>query len=388
MKTFSELLKETKQGIDEISPSDLNNKINAKENFTLVDVREKDEVAQGYIKDSIAIPRGFLEIKVENAISERETPVIVYCAGGTRSAMAAKTLKEMGYTNVLSMSGGFTKWKEEGLDFIKDEVFNFTPDQVSRYSRQVLLPEVGEKGQIKLLKSKVLMIGAGGLGSPIGYYLAAAGVGTLGIVDADTVDLSNLHRQILHPTNNVGKPKVESAKETINKLNPDVNVVTYQDRLTSENAIDLISQYDLVIDGTDNFATKYLINDACYFTGKPNIYGSIFQFEGQITVFDTKSGGPCYRCLFPTPPPPGLAPNCAEAGVLGILPGVVGTLQAVEAMKILLGKGEPLIGRLLMYDSLTTNFRTLKIKRDHECALCGEHKTINELIDYENFCSI
>lgn len=388
MKTFSELIKETKQGIEEITASQVNQKIKDKENFTLVDVREKDEISQGYIENAVTIPRGFLEIKVENSIPERETPIVVYCAGGVRSAMAAKTLKDMGYTNVLSMAGGFTKWKDEGFDFVKDEAFNFTPDQVSRYSRQVLLPEVGEKGQIKLLKSKVLMIGAGGLGSPIGYYLAAAGVGTLGIIDEDVVDLSNLHRQILHPTSNVGKAKVESAKETINKLNPDVNVVTYQHRLTSENAIDLISQYDLVIDGTDNFATKYLINDACYFTGKPNIYGSIFQFEGQVTVFDGKNEEPCYRCLFPTPPPPGLAPNCAEAGVLGILPGVVGTLQAVEAIKLLLNKGEPLIGRLLIYDSLSTSFRNLKIKKDHNCALCGDHKTINELIDYENFCSI
>ncbi len=388
MKTLSEIIKETKQSIAKIFPVNVNNKIKTNEQFILVDVREKDEVSQGYIKGSINIPRGSLEIKIEGVIPERDTPIIVYCASGVRSAMATKTLKEMGYKNVLSMTGGFTKWKEEKLDFVKDEIFNFTPEQVSRYSRQVLLPEVSEKGQINLLKSKVLIVGAGGLGSPVGYYLAAAGVGTLGVVDADKVDLSNLHRQILHSTSNVGKPKVLSAKESINRLNPDVNVVTYEDRLTSENAIEIISQYNLVIDGTDNFATKYLINDACYFTGKPNIYGSIFKFEGQLTVFDTKYDSPCYRCLFPTPPSPELSPSCSEVGVLGVLSGVVGTLQAVEAIKLILGKGESLMGKLLIYDSLNTSFRNLKIKKDNQCSLCGDNKTITELIDYENFCSV
>lgn len=388
MKTFLELIKETKEQINEIFPSQLKEKIERKEDFVLLDVREKDEVAQGYINNAITIPRGFLEIKIENAIPERNKPIVVYCAGGIRSAMSAKTLKEMGYSNVLSMTGGFTKWKDEGFDFVKDETFNFTPEQLSRYSRQILLPEVGEKGQIKLLKSKVLLVGAGGLGSPAAYYLAAAGIGTLGIIDHDIVDLSNLHRQILHPNDRVGKLKVESAKETLNKINPDVNILTFNEKLTSENALNIISQFDVIIDGTDNFATKYLINDASYFAGKPNVYASIFKFEGQLTVFDSKNGGPCYRCLFPSPPPSNLAPNCAEIGVLGVLPGVVGTLQAVEAIKLILGKGESLSGRLVIYDSLNTNFRSIKIRKDKNCALCGEHKSIDKLIDYENFCSI
>ncbi len=388
MKTFTQLLNDVKQEIQELNPVQIKEKLDKKEHFQLLDVREKEEVAQGYIKDAITIPRGFLELKVENAISDRNTPIIVYCAGGVRSAMAAKTLKEMGYENVISMSGGFTKWKNEGFSFVKDETINFTPDQLTRYSRQILLPEVGEKGQTKLLKSKVLLIGAGGLGSPSAYYLAAAGIGTLGIMDSDIVDLSNLHRQILHMTDKVGELKVNSAKETLSKLNPDVKVVTYNERLTSENALDIIKDYDLVLDGSDNFATKFLVNDACYFSGKPNVYGSIFQFEGQLTVFNPTVEGPCYRCLFPSPPPPGLAPNCAEAGVLGILPGTIGVLQAVEAVKLILGKGQPLTGRLLIYDSLNTTFRALKIKKDPGCELCGTNRKIDKLIDYENFCSI
>jgi molybdopterin/thiamine biosynthesis adenylyltransferase/rhodanese-related sulfurtransferase len=386
MKTFTELIKETKQQIDELTPAQVKEKIDRKENLKLLDVREKNEVAEGYIDHSVIIPRGFLEQRVENAIPERETPVVVYCASGTRSAMAAKTLKEMGYSNVVSMSGGFSKWKDSGFHFVKDEAF--TAEQITRYSRQVLLPEVGEKGQSKLLKSKVLLVGAGGLGSPSAYYLAAAGVGTLGIIDPDVVDLSNLHRQILHMTDKVGEFKVDSAKETLNKINPGVNIRTYKDFLTSENALEIIRDYDIVVDGSDNFAAKFLVNDACYFTGKPNVYGSIFQFEGQLTVFNPTVEGPCYRCLFPTPPPAGLAPNCAEAGVLGILPGTVGVLQAVETVKLILGIGEPLIGRLLLYDSLNASFRTLKVKKDPHCALCGENRTIDNLIDYENFCSI
>jgi molybdopterin/thiamine biosynthesis adenylyltransferase/rhodanese-related sulfurtransferase len=386
MKTFTELIKETRQQIEELTPEQVKEKLDRNDNITLLDVREKDEVAQGYIENAVTIPRGFLEQKIENAIPERDTPLVVYCAGGTRSAMAAKTLKEMGYNNVISMTGGFSKWKNDGYHFVKDEAF--TAEQITRYSRQVLLPEVGEKGQAKLLRSKVLLIGAGGLGSPAAYYLTAAGVGTLGIMDPDVVDLSNLHRQILHMTDKVGEPKVDSAKEILTRLNPGVNIRTYKDFLTSENALDIIHDYDIVVDGSDNFAAKYLINDACYFTGKPNVYGSIFQFEGQLTVFNPTVEGPCYRCLFPTPPPAGLAPNCAEAGVLGILPGTVGVLQAVETVKLILGKGEPLIGRLLLYDSLNASFRTLKVKKDPNCALCGENRTIDKLIDYENFCSV
>src|SRR5687768_6351092 len=387
MKTFSELLKETKQQITEVTPEQVKEKIQGREPVSILDVREKDEVSQGYIENALHIPRGFLEIKVETALPERENPVIVYCAGGTRSAMAARTLREMGYTNVSSMSGGFTKWREAGYHFVKDEAFSFTPDQQARYSRQVLLPEVGEKGQIKLLKSKVLMIGAGGLGSPAAYYLAAAGVGTLGIIDADVVDSTNLQRQILHSTERIGRSKVDSARQTIEALNPDVKVVGYKERLTSANIDRIIADYDVIVDGADNFPTRYLLNDASVKWRKPVVHGSIYRFEGQVTVFKPFEG-PCYRCLFHEPPPPELAPSCAEAGVLGVLPGVIGTIQATEAIKLIMGIGEPLIGRFLIYDALRMKFRELKLKKDPDCPVCGTNPTVTELIDYEQFCGV
>lgn len=263
----------------------------------------------------------------------------------------------------------------------------FSEDQIKRYARHIILPEIGGKGQRKLLGAKVLLIGAGGLGSPAGYYLAAAGVGTLGIVDFDVVDLSNLQRQILHSTEDLDRPKTESAKETIRALNPDVEVRTYREKLTSENILSIIEDYDLVVDGCDNFPTRYLVNDACVMRGKPDVYGSIFRFEGQATVFDGRTG-PCYRCLYPEPPPPGMVPSCQEAGVLGVLPGFVGTIQALEAIKLILGIGDSLIGRLLLFDALGLELREVKVRKDPSCPLCGEHPTLTELIDYEAFCGL
>jgi len=262
-----------------------------------------------------------------------------------------------------------------------------TKEQISRYSRHLIMPEVGVEGQEKLASSSVLCIGAGGLGSPLALYLAAAGVGKLGIVDFDVVDFSNLQRQIIHSEANVGRLKVESAKERLLEINSDIEIETYNVMLSSENAMDIIKDYDLVVDGTDNFATRYLVNDACVLLGKPNVYGSIFRFEGQVSVFDA-SRGPCYRCLYPEPPPPGMVPSCAEGGVLGILPGIVGTLQAAEAIKLLLGKGTPLIGKLLFIDVLNTEITELKLKKDPDCPVCGENPTIKELIDYQEFCGV
>ena len=267
------------------------------------------------------------------------------------------------------------------------ETLFLTNEEVARYSRHVILPEVGMEGQLKLKAARVLCIGAGGLGSPVALYLAAAGVGTIGVVDFDQVDYSNLQRQIIHGTPDVGRSKLESAKERLNALNPEVEVVTYEMAVSSQNALELFSGYDLVVDGTDNFPTRYLVNDACVLSGKPNIYGSIYRFEGQASVFAT-TDGPCYRCMFPEPPPPGLVPSCAEGGVLGILPGVVGTIQATEAVKVILGAGEPLIGRFLLFDALKMRFRELKVRKDPECPVCGDHPTVTELIDYEQFCGI
>jgi adenylyltransferase/sulfurtransferase len=291
----------------------------------------------------------------------------------------------MGYQNVSSMAGGYTAWKNGGFNWVQD--FQYTPEQLIRYSRHFLLPEVGEDGQAKLLQAKVLMIGAGGLGSPSAYYLAAAGVGMVGIIDNDVVDISNLQRQILHANDRVGMAKVESAKKTLEALNPDVKVVPYHAKLTSENIMEIIKDYDLVVDGCDNFPTRYLVNDACVLARKPNVHGSIFQFEGQATVF-YPGKGPCYRCLYPEPPPAELAPSCAEAGVLGVLPGLIGVIEALEAVKIILGTGETLVGRLLHFNTLTMEINTLKLRRDPNCPMCGDHPTIHELIDYEEFCSL
>ena len=385
-KSFQDIMAEARKEIPEVSAQQVNELLkNNGKSPVLLDVRESDEWRQGHLEGALSLPRGFLEIKVETAVPNKETPIIAYCAGGVRSLLAAKAMKEMGYQNVSSMAGGYTAWKNGGFNWVQD--FQYTSEQLIRYSRHFLLPEVGEDGQAKLLQAKVLMIGAGGLGSPSAYYLAAAGVGTIGIIDNDVVDISNLQRQILHANDRVGMAKVESAKKTLEALNPDVKVVPYHAKLTSENIMEIIKDYDLVVDGCDNFPTRYLVNDACVLARKPNVHGSIFQFEGQATVF-YPGKGPCYRCLYPEPPPAELAPSCAEAGVLGVLPGLIGVIVALEAVKIILGKGETLVGRLLHFNTLTMEINTLKLRRDPNCPMCGDHPTIHELIDYEEFCSL
>jgi len=385
-KSFQDIMAEARKEIPEASPQQVNELLkNNGKSPVLLDVRESDEWRQGHLEGAIPLPRGFLEIKVEAAIPDKNTPIIAYCAGGVRSLLAAKVMREMGYQNITSMAGGYGAWKNGGFKWVQD--FQYTPDQLIRYSRHFLLPEVGEDGQAKLLQAKVLMVGAGGLGSPSAYYLAAAGVGTIGIIDNDVVDVSNLQRQILHANDRVGMPKVESAKKTLEALNPDVKVIPYQAKLTSENIMEILKDYDFVIDGCDNFPTRYLVNDACVLTGKPNVHGSIFQFEGQATVF-YPGKGPCYRCLYPEPPPAEMAPSCAEAGVLGVLPGLIGVIEALEAVKLILGKGDTLVGRLLHFNTLTMEINTLKLRRDPNCPMCGDRPTIKELIDYEEFCSL
>jgi molybdopterin/thiamine biosynthesis adenylyltransferase/rhodanese-related sulfurtransferase len=383
--TYKQIMDEARRLVPEVSVQDVQGRLAKSDGATVLDVREKEEYRDGHLDGAISLPRGFLEMRVEEAVPDKTAPIIAYCAGGTRSLIAARTLKEMGYTNVVSMTGGFTAWKNAGMPFAQDH--QFSAEQLSRYSRHFLLPEVGEAGQAKLLAAKVLLLGAGGLGSPTALYLAAAGVGTLGIIDHDVVDLSNLQRQILHTNDRIGMPKVESAKIAIGALNPDVRVVAHQERLSSENVLEIFRQYDIIVDGCDNFPTRYLVNDACVMLGKPNVHGSIFQFEGMASVFDPRSG-PCYRCLYPEPPPPGAAPSCAEAGVLGVLPGLVGCVQALEAIKLILGIGRPLIGRMVHFDTLSMEIRVNKLPRDPECPMCGEHRTITELIDYEEFCGL
>ncbi len=386
MPNFQELLGHTKKQISEIKAEDLKKWMDQKKNIILVDVREKDEHEKGVIPGAKLIPRGFLELRIEEQVPQKDQEIVLYCAGGTRSALAAKSLHDLGYSKVHSLVGGYSNWANQGHSTYKKK--SLKPDQIDRYGRHILMPEVGEEGQIKLLESKVFLIGAGGLGCPAAYYLAAAGVGTIGIIDHDIVDRSNLQRQILHNEERVGQPKVESAKQTLKALNPDINVVTYRDKLSRDNVTEIIKDYDIIVNGCDNFPTRYLINDACYFLKKPLVDGSIFRFEGQVCVFDTASGGPCYRCLYPEPPPPEMAPSCQEAGVFGALPGIVGTAQTVEVLKLLLNKGEPLVGRLLIFDALKMKFREMKIRRDKGCPLCGDHPTVKELIDYEWFCSM
>jgi len=384
-KSFKDLMQDARQQVPEWSIDDVRSRLSNGGGYTLLDVREREEYREGHLHGAISLPRGFLEIRVEEAVPDKNTPIIAYCAGGTRSLLAAKQLREMGYSSVISMTGGYTAWKGAGYPWEQD--FQFSPEQLNRYSRHFILPEVGEKGQAKLLQSKVLLIGAGGLGSPAAFYLAAAGVGTLGLVDNDVVDMSNLQRQILHTNDRVGVPKVESARQTLTALNPDVNVIGYQERLSSANILDIIKDYDVIVDGCDNFPTRYLVNDACVMTGKPNVHGSIFQFEGQASVFYPHQG-PCYRCLFPEPPPPGAAPSCQEAGVLGVLPGLVGTVQAVETLKLVLGIGKPLIGRMVYFDTLSMELRIHKLRKDKNCPVCGPKPTVTKLIDYEEFCGL
>ncbi|HEX4354155.1 MAG TPA: molybdopterin-synthase adenylyltransferase MoeB [Polyangiales bacterium] len=385
MKTYSDLLQEVKSQIRTVSLDEIKRRIEKKENYTLVDVREKDETRLGYIPGAVFLPRGFLEMQAEQKLPDKNANLIVYCAGGTRSAFAAKVLQDLGYQHVESANPGFTRWKDSAYPVEKPA--DLTQAQLERYSRHILLPEVGEKGQEKLLKARILLLGAGGLGSPAALYLAAAGVGTIGLIDADVVDSSNLQRQILHGTANVGESKVESGRKRLADLNADVKVIPFEERLNSSNIDRIFDQnWDVIVDGLDNFPTRYLVNDASVWKNIPVVHGSIFRFDGQVTTFKPKVG-PCYRCLYPEPPPAHLAPSCSEAGVLGILPGVVGTIQATEAIKLILGEGEPLIGRLLMYDSLGMKFRTLKLRRDPNCPVCGEKPTIKEYIDYDQFCS-
>ena len=386
MPTFDALLRDLRASTQEVDPQTLSGELRDSRQPAVIDVREPDENAQGMIPGSVHIARGFLELRVERAVPDRETPVILYCASGTRSVLAARSLRELGYANVRSLAGGFTGWKRAGLPF--EQPLALRADQETRYSRHVLIPEVGVAGQLALLKAKVLCIGAGGLGSPSSMYLAAAGIGTLGIIDDDVVDASNLQRQILHGTSRIGTPKVDSAEQTLRELNPDVVVDKHRTRITAANALELIAPYDVVIDGADNFATRYLVNDSALKLGKPVVHASIFRFEGQLTVFPG-AGSPCYRCLYPQPPPAEEAPSCAEAGVLGVLPGIMGVLQATEAIKLVLKLGDTLAGRLLVYDALKTRFRELKLRRDPKCPTCGDgvDRAQIPLIDYEQFCS-
>ena len=383
MPTYRDYFADIKKRIKEATPEQVQDLLRSGD-VQLGDVREKNEWDEGHLPGAVHLPKSYLEQWAEDRLPLKNKTTVLYCAGGVRSAMAAETLQKLGYTNVISMQGGFNRWKDSGKPWTKPQTF--TTDQAQRYSRHLLIPEVGEAGQHRLLNSKVLLIGAGGLGSPAAFYLASAGVGTLGIVDSDVVDLTNLQRQILHTTDRIGEPKVESAKRTLEALNPDVRIVGYQERLSAENIDRIISDYDVIVDGSDNFPTRYLLNDASIKHRIAIVHGSIYRFEGQVTVFKPFEG-PCYRCLFPEPPPPELAPSCAEAGVLGVLPGVIGTIQATEALKLVLGIGEPLVGRYMLYDALEGSFREVRLRRDAQCPACGEHPTITEYIDYEGFCA-
>ncbi|MFM7488777.1 MAG: molybdopterin-synthase adenylyltransferase MoeB [Actinomycetota bacterium] len=383
MATFRDLLAAAKASITEIDTASAEARI-AVGGVAVLDVREPDEHAEGALIGALHIPRGHLEAQVEGRLTDKNAPVIVYCAGGVRSAFAAKTLGELGYTNVLSMAGGFGKWKDEGR--LWKAPASLTAEQSNRYKRHLLLPEVGVEGQAKLLGSKVLLLGAGGLGSPAALYLAAAGVGTIGIVDMDEVDASNLQRQILHNIDRVGDRKVDSAKKTLTALNPDVNVVCYDTRLSAENIIDIITGYDVIVDGADNFPSRYLLNDASVKLGIPVVHGSIFRFEGMVSVFHPKLG-PTYRDMVPEPPPAELAPSCAEAGVLGVLPGIVGSIQALEAIKVLLGLGEPLIGRILAVDTTEMSFRVFNLRPDPTNVVTWDNRDRIEVRELDGLCA-
>lgn len=374
-----------RQSIVEITPAEARRR--QQQGAVLLDVREQDEVAGGSPDDAVRLGRSFLELRIEDLVPDLETPVLVLCGGGTRSLFAAEDLQRLGYADVSSVAGGFNRWKDEGQPFEVPRMLDAAARD--RYSRHLLMPEVGEAGQLRLADSRVLLVGAGGLGSPAALYLAAAGVGTLGIVDHDVVDRSNLQRQVIHTDDRVGMPKAESARQAIQALNPGVRVNLHQEYLDSGTVDTIFPDYDLVLDGTDNFATRYLINDACIKHRLPNVHGAVFRFEGQVSVFwPARDGapGPCYRCLFPEPPPPELAPSCSEAGVLGVLPGVIGLLQAVETVKILLQVGDPLVGRLLFYDALAGRFQEMRMERAPECAYCGDGKAFPGYVDYEQFC--
>ncbi|MDH3539083.1 MAG: molybdopterin-synthase adenylyltransferase MoeB [Acidimicrobiia bacterium] len=380
MPTFKELVAAAREQIREVTPEEAEA---AFDRAVFVDVRESDEYELGAIAGAVHIARGVLESTVTTRIPDPATEVILYCAVGERSALAARALQELGYANVSSLAGGVERWKREGRRW--DTPLTLRADQRSRYSRHLLLPEVGEAGQSRLLDARVLLVGAGGLGSPAAMYLAAAGVGTLGIIDHDVVDVSNLQRQILHGVDRIGSPKVESARQTLRNINPDVNVVTYKERLSADNAVDLVSRHDVIVDGADNFPTRYLLNDASLHARRPVVHGSVFRFEGQATVFEPYAG-PCYRCLSAQPPPADLAPSCAEAGVLGTLPGIIGSIQALEVLKLLLGIGDPLVGTLLVFDALDGEFRRLTFRRDPRCPACADEAAPPRIVEYDEYC--
>jgi len=381
MATFRELLQAAKGRVRETDPAGAEALL--AEGHLLLDVREPDEYEQGAIPGSIHIPRGNLESGIENRVTDRDQPIVVMCAGGVRSAFAADTLGQLGYTDVVSMDGGFNRWKDEGRSWSAPRTL--APDQRNRYQRHLSLPEVGEEGQLKLLDAKVLLLGAGGLGSPAALYLTAAGVGTIGIIDMDVVDESNLQRQILHNVDRVGDRKVDSAKKTLTALNPDVNVVTYDARLGADNIMEILDGYDVVVDGADNFPSRYLLNDASVKLGIPVVHGSIFRFEGQVTVFDPRNG-PTYRDMLPEPPPSEFAPSCAEAGVLGVLPGIVGSIQALEAIKLILGLGEGLSGRLVAFDALDMTFREYRLQKDPNLQVTWENRDLIEITELDGLC--
>ncbi|MGZ8438709.1 MAG: molybdopterin-synthase adenylyltransferase MoeB [Candidatus Limnocylindrales bacterium] len=366
--SFSDLLREARAEIREVSPAEVDLLLDGPAPPVLIDVREEFEWEQGHIDGAVHVAKSYLEQGIESDVPDRSRPVVLYCAGGVRSLFAAQTLNQMGYESVASMSGGFQQWKAQGFRWSIPP--SLSPDQRQRYSRHLLIPEVGLNGQARLLNSKALIIGAGGLGSPAALYLAAAGVGTIGIVDFDVVDMSNLQRQIIHSTARVGQKKTESARATIEGLNPDVTVIAHDEMLVADNVARIIAGYDVILDGSDTFETRYVLNDAAVAAGIPVIHASVFRFEGQLTTF-IPYDGPCYRCLYPTPPPPELAPGCSVAGVLGVVPGIMGLLQANEALKVLLGIGQTLVGRLLLFDALETEFTELKLRRDPNCPVCS-----------------
>ena len=383
MATFRDLLANAKSQIVEIDTATAEARIEAGNVFVL-DVREPDEYDEGALADAVHIPRGHLEAQIEARALDRDQTIGVYCAGGVRSAFAARTLQELGYSDVLSMAGGFGKWKDEGRTW--RQPVTLTADQRNRYQRHLLLPEVGIEGQAKLLGAKVLMLGAGGLGSPAALYLAAAGIGTLGIVDMDDVDASNLQRQILHNMDRIGQRKVDSARQTLEKLNPDVTVKTYDVRLSAENIMEIMSEYDIVVDGADNFPSRYLLNDASVKLGIPVVHGSIFRFEGMVSVFHPLRG-PTYRDMVPEPPPAEFAPSCAEAGVLGVLPGIIGSIQALETIKVLLDLGESLIGRILTIDTTEMSFHVFKLRADPQNQVVWENRDRIEVRDLDGLCA-
>ena len=391
MASGTDLIRKAKEHVREVDPKEVHDLLAARNGEVIVDVREQQEFEESHIPGAVHVPRGHLESRIEAAAKDKSGRVVLYCASGNRSALAAKTLQEeLGYADVQSMTGGITLWKDRGYEV--EVPRRLTAEQRERYSRHLLVPEIGLEGQLKLLDAKVLLLGAGGLGSPTALYLAAAGVGTLGIVDDDVVDLSNLQRQIAHTSDRIGTPKVDSAEQSIHGINPDVEVVKYETRLDASNIMEIIDGYDVIVDGVDNFPTRYLLNDATVRLRIPVVSASILGFDGQLSVFAPYEG-PCYRCLYPTPPPAELAPSCGANGVLGALPGIMGVLQAIEVVKLITGSGEPLIGRLLLYEALGTSFTDLKVRRDPDCPICSRDpgeisdEEMGVFPDYEAFCA-